>query len=264
MLNIGEFARFAGVSVRMLRHYDSLGLLVPTSVDPTSGYRRYSESLIPRAHQLVALKELGFSLDEVGILMADTLSTVQFRDLLEDRRRSLVDQIDADTARLGEVERRLRLIEGVPMSHLAFEEKSLPELRVLARTATVEDHDQIGPTIGPMFEGLAQQLIDDGEVPGHPGVAWYEGRNGGLTIGAGYINKASTPAGAAFHVLPAMPRALTAIYRGAMDGIGQAWQELAAEVGKRGLNMTGPCREIYLHTQGPQEEWVTELQQPVG
>lgn len=264
MLNIGEFARFAGVSVRMLRHYDSLGLLVPTSVDPTSSYRRYAESLIPRAHQLVALKELGFSLDEVGTLLADTLSAGQFRELLEERRRTLADQIAADSERLSEVERRLRLIEGVPMSHLVFEEKDLPTLHVLARTATVEDHDQIGSTIGPMFEGLAQQLIDNGEVPGHPGVAWYEGQDGRLAIGAGYVNKTAAPDGAAFHDLPAVPRALTAIYRGSMTGIGQAWQELAAEVGKRGLDMTGPCREIYLNTQGPQEEWVTELQQPVG
>lgn len=264
MLNIGEFARFAGVSVRMLRHYDRLGLLVPTSVDPTSGYRRYAESLIPRAHQLVALKELGFSLDEVGTLMADTLSTAQFRDLLEERRQTLADQIAADTRRLGEVERRLRLIEGGPMSHLEFEEKDLPALHVLARTASVEEHDQIGPTIGPMFEGLAQQLIDNGETPGHPGVAWYEGRDGNLSIGAGYVTEASAPAGAAYYDLPPVPRAITAIYRGAMDGIGQAWQELAAEVGQRGLDMTGPCREIYLNTQGPQDGWATELQQPVG
>ena len=59
MLNIGDFARFAGVTVRMLRHYDALGLLVRTVVDPHNGYRRYDESLLARAHQLVALKELG-------------------------------------------------------------------------------------------------------------------------------------------------------------------------------------------------------------
>lgn len=45
----------------MLRHYDSLGLLVPTEADPASGCRRYDESLLRRAHQLVAFKELGFS-----------------------------------------------------------------------------------------------------------------------------------------------------------------------------------------------------------
>ena len=69
MMNIGDFARVAGVSVRMLRHYDTLGLLTPSAVDPFSGYRRYDESLLPRAHRLVASKELGFSLDEVRAML---------------------------------------------------------------------------------------------------------------------------------------------------------------------------------------------------
>ncbi|WP_296193289.1 MerR family transcriptional regulator [uncultured Microbacterium sp.] len=66
MLSIGEFARLVGVSVRMLRHYDRLGLLVPARVDEYSGYRFYSAAQLDRANRLVALKDLGFRLDEVG------------------------------------------------------------------------------------------------------------------------------------------------------------------------------------------------------
>lgn len=265
MLNIGDFARFAGVSVRMLRHYDSLGLLVPTEVDTLTGYRRYDESLLTRAHQLVAFKELGFSLEEVGSLLDQQMGVEGLRELLESRRAALADQIEADRQRLGEVERRLRLIEGGDeMSDLVFEEKELPALTVLAKTAVVDDSSQIGPTIGPMFEGLATDLAEAGDPPAHPGVAWYVEQGDGVQIFAGYLNKKAPVGDAAFRELPAEPRAITAVYVGEMAGIGSAWEQVAAHAQSLGLSFAGPARELYLDVQGPQESWVTELQLPVA
>ena len=43
MLKIGEFSKLSRVSIRMLRHYDELGLLAPQSIDPFTGYRYYGE-----------------------------------------------------------------------------------------------------------------------------------------------------------------------------------------------------------------------------
>ena len=59
MVSIGEFARLVGVSVRMLRHYDRLGLLEPARVDEYTGYRSYSTAQLDRANRLVALKDAG-------------------------------------------------------------------------------------------------------------------------------------------------------------------------------------------------------------
>ncbi|MGN6161595.1 MAG: MerR family transcriptional regulator [Marmoricola sp.] len=264
MLNIGDFARFAGVSVRMLRHYDSLGLLVPSEVDEFSGYRRYDESLLLRAHQLVAFKELGFTLEEIGSLLDQQLGVDGLRRLLESRRAALAQQIEADRTRLSEVERRLRLIEGGDeMSDLVFEQKELPALTVLAKTAVVKDMSEIGPTVGPMFEGLATDLAQAGDPPAHPGVAWYEEAGDGMRIFAGYLNKKAPVGDAEFCELGGAPRAITAVYVGAMSGIGAAWEQVAAHAQSLGLRFAGPARELYLDVQGPQESWVTELQLPV-
>jgi DNA-binding transcriptional MerR regulator len=70
MVGIGGFARLAGVSVRMLRHYDALGLLRPARVDPHSGYRSYTTGQLDRVNRLVALKDLGFSLEDGGRVRA--------------------------------------------------------------------------------------------------------------------------------------------------------------------------------------------------
>ena len=66
MYTIGEFAALARVSVRMLRHYDAIELLVPARVDPRSGYRSYAIDQLPLLLRIVELRELGVGLIAVG------------------------------------------------------------------------------------------------------------------------------------------------------------------------------------------------------
>lgn len=66
MFKISEFSRFTRVSVKMLRHYDEIGLLRPAHIDPVNNYRYYSADQLPRLNRIIALKDLGFSLSEIG------------------------------------------------------------------------------------------------------------------------------------------------------------------------------------------------------
>jgi DNA-binding transcriptional MerR regulator len=65
---IGELARIAGVTVRTLHHYDSVGLLVP-SERTQSGHRLYSAADVERLYRLLALREVGLPLEEIGPLL---------------------------------------------------------------------------------------------------------------------------------------------------------------------------------------------------
>lgn len=69
MLKIGDFSKLSRISIRMLRHYDEIGLLHPSEVDPFSGYRYYKESQLPLAGQIQALKELGFGLNVISEIL---------------------------------------------------------------------------------------------------------------------------------------------------------------------------------------------------
>jgi DNA-binding transcriptional MerR regulator len=88
MLNIGEFARLGQVSPRMLRHYDQLGLLVPERVDPDTGYRSYGVQQLGRLHQLLALRDLGFTLVQIGDLLHDELNSAKSRAVCGESRRT--------------------------------------------------------------------------------------------------------------------------------------------------------------------------------
>lgn len=80
-LRIGDLARRAGVTLRTLRYYESLGMLAPMPRRP-GGFRFYDESVVQRLERIAELKELlGFSLDEVRSILAseDAMSDLRAR-----------------------------------------------------------------------------------------------------------------------------------------------------------------------------------------
>src|SRR5918998_4041397 len=111
MLGIGDFARHGRVSVRMLRHYDSIGLLKPAHVDRLTGYRSYDARQLSRLNRIIALKGLGFTLQQVRSILDDEVSIEELRGMLRLRHAELQSQIATGTARLAQVEARLQIIE---------------------------------------------------------------------------------------------------------------------------------------------------------
>lgn len=268
MLSIGEFARLVGVSQRMLRHYDGLGLLVPERVDPYSGYRYYATTQLDRANRLVALKELGFRLEEVGQMLDEDDSSPRIARLLEERRAELREQIDADVRRMRHVEARLRTIErNDPMSTTPeYTITELPRLELAQLSARVADMSEIENEIGPMFDHVVGTLVEAGVPLPSPGVAHYT-VDGDETIAAAaeQVAPGDVPHGLDAAVLDAVPRALVVRLEGGdLAGIQAAWQGLMREVERRGLRPVGTCREVYHQTPHDGGGWVVDLQQPVA
>ena len=88
MYKIGEFAQIAQVSGRLLRYYDSIGLLSPERIDPATGYRYYMAQQLVALNRILALKELGLTLDQVARLLRDGVSAEEIRGCSPCARRS--------------------------------------------------------------------------------------------------------------------------------------------------------------------------------
>src|ERR1700746_1743579 len=100
MFSIGELSRPGRVSVRMLRHYDAIGLIRPACVDPDTGYRFYQASQLDELNRAIALKDLGFSLQQVQAILDEKVSAAELRGMLKLRRAEIQASIEAETARL--------------------------------------------------------------------------------------------------------------------------------------------------------------------
>lgn len=268
-MRIGDFARLVGVSVRMLRHYDQLDLLKPARIDEFTGYRYYEAAQLDRANQLVATKELGFSLDQVRETLGGELSEERLIAMLQERANALATQITADQQRLRQVRARLLSMEkGTTMSTNAFTESSLPALRLVQVSASVASMEEIEPEIGAMF-GRVNHAIDAAGLDRiGPGVAHYTSSETGVVAAAAeQVAGDAVPDGLESVTLAAVPRALSSTYvSGGIDGIQAAWQALVLEVEARGLTPTGVCREVYRETpvEAGGARWVVDLQQPVA
>jgi DNA-binding transcriptional MerR regulator len=157
MFSIGEFARHGRVSVRMLRHYDAIGLLRPASIDPGTGYRLYAAGQLADLNRVIALKDLGFTLNQVQAILAESVSAAELRGMLRLRQAEIRSQIESETARLARVEARLMTIEDEGSSGTdGVVCKHLPAVRLAELTgiATGFEPAAITPVIQPLYSAL--------------------------------------------------------------------------------------------------------------
>lgn len=278
MFTIGDFAKHGRVSVRMLRHYDALGLLRPARVDPASGYRYYEAGQLARLNRVIALKELGFSLDQVGSILDELVGSEELRGMLRLRQAELESAMAAAAARLAQVETRLRIIENEgTMSSIDIVVKSLPPVRLaeLSGVAASYEPGDITPVIGPLYDELCRRIEDAGVTPTAPGVAYYEDAGDAARPGAVLVHAGAAGGGLAVRaedlggevrivVLPAVERAATVVHRGSMDSVLPTAQALAQWIDANGERSSGYARELTLACPEDRDQWVTELQEPLG
>ncbi len=271
MFTIGEFARHGRVSVRMLRHYDSTGLLRPARVDPASGYRFYAAGQLARLNRIIALKDLGFSLDQVRLMLDEQVSAEQLRGMLRLRQAELQSRLSADRARLAQVEARLQIIEregAMPADDIQV--KQIPAVRVAELTATAASLEPaaITPVIRPLYAELGSRLGRAGITPAGPAIAYYEDVPGedAVVVHATLPVNAEPADGQDFVIvdLPAIKQAATVVHRGSMDNVMATIQVLAGWIEDNGYRASGNPREFYLECPEDEAQWVTELQEPIA
>src|SRR5262250_563113 len=104
MIRIGDFSKLSRVSIKALRYYDEMGLLKPAHVDRFTSYRYYEFHQLSRLYRILALKDLGFSLEEIGRLLEGNLSTEQMRGMVRLRQAEIRQRVVEDRGRLERVE----------------------------------------------------------------------------------------------------------------------------------------------------------------
>jgi DNA-binding transcriptional MerR regulator len=142
MFRIGEFSKIAQISIRMLRHYDEIGLLKPARVDSFTGYRYYIALQLVDVNRIVALKELGLTLEQIAKFIRADLSTDELHGMLLLKKAQTEQAIQAEITRLKTIESRIAQIEDLgSFSDVTLVLKSVPALSYLSIRQVLSSHE---------------------------------------------------------------------------------------------------------------------------
>ncbi|HEX2995075.1 MAG TPA: MerR family transcriptional regulator [Anaerolineales bacterium] len=265
-LKIGEFARIGQVTVQTLRHYDEMGLLKPSKVDIGSGYRYYTIDQLPRLHRILALKDLGFSLEQIARLLEDDLPFAELRGMMRMKQNELRTQVQEQLDRLERLEARMRLIEQENQQlHYEVILKRVEPLRIASVRRIIPSYWEEGPLWTELFE----QLQEAGITAGSPCLSLYHAGEPEIDaeVCAPVPADAKPVSGLSIRTLPAVETMASTIHQGSFAGLAGAYAELLKWVDAHGYRIVGPDREIYLRL--PEEysrqdgNAITEMQIPV-
>jgi DNA-binding transcriptional MerR regulator len=179
-LKIGEFARVGQVSIATLRYYDQCGLLKPNALDTDTGYRYYSLDQLARLNRILALKDLGFPLEQVARLLEEDLSLDQLRVMFTLKQAQAQHMIDIGQARLTRIAARLRQIEqeGIMPAYEVLL-KQVDPLLVASVRSIIPMGDDLGQHYATIVAYLDQQHVHHSHAAMlllHSRYEWYDDR----------------------------------------------------------------------------------------
>lgn len=261
----------------MLRHYDKLGLLMPNEVDEWTGYRYYTIDQLSRLHRIIALKELGLSLQQVGELLdgREMPSAENLRGMLQLKQAELQREMEEMQHRLVTVESRLLRIEqeGKP-SPYEIVVKSIEPQPIASIRITVPDMRDMGQYCASTYRELYKRIDNARIKPAGSSMILYHAedyRETDIEVETSVCVSGSLLDGEydglRLRELPTYERVAALIYEGPLNEMGRAILSLLDWVGRNNHAPTGPLREIHvgglIHRTVEETNTVVELQLPI-
>jgi DNA-binding transcriptional MerR regulator len=268
MFKIGDFSKLCRVPTSMLRYYADLGLLEPAHIDKFTGYRYYTADQIPRLNRILALRDLGLSLEQIKAMLHEKLLPEEIRGMLRLKQAEIEQRVQEEQERLARVMARLKQME---------QEKHMPTLEVVLKQIPVQHVmaiREVIPTpvyVGTLMNQVFAALGANGIQPTHAPIALYhdeeftlinmdteiaipvaESVNAILPLGDGRQLAATD--------LPAIPIAACVIHAASYDLFEETYAALGQWIADNGYQIAGPSREIYLVDAGEPSGPITEIQ----
>jgi effector-binding domain-containing protein len=270
MIKIGDFSKLSQVSVKTLRYYSDIGLLIPAYIDQFTSNRYYAASQLLRLNRILALKDLGISLDQTKKLLSDGLPAEQMTKILHQHLVDLEQQIEVEMDKVKHLTVYLRQFEQEQnMSTLDIVIKSIPEIEVasyrgIAPTYPAQqilwkelditlEQARIKP-IGPCF------TVDHDEE--------YKEADHDLEVCEPIPPGVTLTGKCEVKTLPAVKEMASLLHNGSFETLPDSYQKMIHWLDENKYQICGPSREVYIFTgeglaRQDDPSYLTEIQFPV-
>lgn len=269
MFKIGDFSKLSKISIRMLRHYDEIGLLIPTHINKVNGYRYYSANQLSTTNRIHALKDMGFSLSSIKEILTEyndreslirylNIHYSQVREHLEDTQKKLL-QIETTIERIG----RIDIMKNYDVTIKDFAPKYMMTLR--GTIPTYQDEGMLWHQLCSETDGHNVQV----DVPNYSKAVFYDiGYKENyvdveiqLAVSGNYEDTENVK----FRTVPSVTAA-TAIVKGNFNQLTDACEAIGNWISDNNYDVDGPMFNIYHIGPGQDsnsDNWVTEVCFPV-
>ena len=262
LYKIGMFAQINHVTVKTLRFYEEQGLLSPAFVDEENGYRYYSMSQMADLHRISALKQAGFTLEDIATLKKGADETA----FLTGKKAEIMSKI-------AELTKQLAVIDG----YMADEKRSLdapvliktiPSVIVVSMEERIESYDalfELMPQMGAEMERLGCECALPEYCFTHYLEPEYKDENVLIETCEAVTERKADSEIVKFKELPEI-QAACIFHRGSYDNFPKTYAAVLSYIEENGYEICGNIRESYIDgvwNKESEKEWLSEIQIPV-
>lgn len=265
-MKIGEFSRVGQVTVKALRVYEEMGLLVPQKVDKWSGYRDYTAGQLTRLYKILAYKDLGLSLEEIKHVFETEPTVEQIRGMLNVKSAQMQVRIEEDRRRLVLVENLIERIEKEDtMPNYSVIEKEVGDMKVVSVREVLPGYFAVGTQMNLFCQYFEKNKV---QPAGAPFAIYHdlEYKESNVDIECVFPIVGEAKEYDKFKVANLKGgKFASTIHTGDFENISDAYKAVYGWVEVNGYKVTGPSREVYLETpKDGKGSFVTEIQVPIG
>lgn len=268
MYTIGQFARICQVSPKALRHYEKLGLLVPSKVDTCNQYRYYEREQLDAVKVITILKDLGIPLKTIKTIIYEGSQPDKIENLLNEHRTNLLEQLETLNHRLIGLNRWRQNKEAKDMNKAEYDIRlrDIPETLVYSRRKKLTDFYRELPQL---IRDLLNELAAAGGICSGAPLILYHDNFYASTFDPNLVDvEVGWPVNDpkyANNTLPAV-RAACVTYVGPYDGLENAYAAVFEWINQNGYQGTFPTREASLNDPSvtPPEQLVTDIIIPIA
>jgi DNA-binding transcriptional MerR regulator len=249
MMRIGEFARLTRVSVKTLQYYDELALIKPARVDEFTGYRYYAHEQYGRLNRILALKDLGFSLEHIRQLVDGGLSTELVQAMLAQQASEIRQRLQEDQGKLARLEAWLtEMKKEDAMSEYEVVIKRVPAITVASLRGVVPSP----PDQDRLWGELMSDLSDRRTLTAEPFITLYHDdepkeQDWDIEVCAPVSGPIEAGEGVTVRELTAVETMASVVHKGSFMTIGNAYGALTAWATEHGYRLLSPAREVLIH-----------------
>jgi len=275
MFRVGEFSRIASVTIETLRHYDAIDLFKPAKVDPSTGYRYYKADQLQILHQILALKEVGLSLEEIKSILQDNPTVENVRDMLNAQLALAENTIDEAQRRRERIMNRLHNLEvdkTIPTYDISL--KSVDMVTIATVRETIPTVEQIPARWNEIFTMIAEWIHTNKLAIGFPMALYHDESYTHTQVDTECafilhnieMEKLPEPKHPIMirqlNALPQVASVIVADFHQKIDGLKPAYIALGQWVANNGYHIISAPREIYYGSPAT-GDFTAEIQFPV-